>query len=216
MGIEKEELQTALEEAEAALEQEENKVLRAQLEMSQVRQEIDRRIQEKEEEFDHTRKNHQRALDSMQASLEAEAKAKEEALRIKKKYEADINEMEIALDHANKAHAEAKKAMKRTHMQLSDVNSAIEEERKIKNEVLEQHGLSERKSNAMAGEMEESKALLDAAIRGQRQVEQELIDSREQVTDMCGSNASLTNAKRKLENDIHQMQADLDNMLASC
>merc|ERR1711979_115291 len=32
--IEKEELQTALEEAEAALEQEENKVLRAQLEMS--------------------------------------------------------------------------------------------------------------------------------------------------------------------------------------
>ena len=38
---------SGLEEAEAALEQEENKVLRAQLEMSQVRQEIDRRIQEK-------------------------------------------------------------------------------------------------------------------------------------------------------------------------
>merc|ERR1712209_275982 len=40
----------------------------------------------------------------------------------------------------------------------------------------------------MNGELEESKALLEAAIRGQR----------------------------KLENDIHQMQADLDNMLASC
>ena len=50
-----EELQAALEEAEAALEQEENKVLRAQLELGQVRQEIDRRIQEKEEEFDNTR-----------------------------------------------------------------------------------------------------------------------------------------------------------------
>merc|ERR1711997_224750 len=37
------------EELQAALEQDENKVLRAQLEMSQVRQEIDRRIQEKEE-----------------------------------------------------------------------------------------------------------------------------------------------------------------------
>merc|ERR1719483_173042 len=216
LEIEKEELQTALEEAEAALEQEENKVLRAQLEMSQVRQEIDRRIQEKEEEFEHSRKNHQRALDSMQASLEAEARAKEEALRIKKKYEADINEMEIAFDHSNKAHAEAKKAMKRTHMQLGDVNAAIEEERKIKNEVLEQLGLTDRKSNAMAGELEESKALLDAAIRGQRQVEQELIDTREQVSDICASNTSLGNAKRKLENDIHQMQADLDNMLASC
>merc|ERR1712147_604024 len=169
-----------------------------------------------EEEFEHSRKNHQRGMDYMQASLEAEARIKEEALRIKKKYEADINEMEIALDHANKAHAEAKKAMKRTHMQLGDVNAAIEEERKIKTEVLEQLGLTERKSNAMADELEESKALLDAAIRGQRQVEQELIDTREQVSDISASNTSLGNAKRKLENDIHQMQADLDNMLASC
>merc|ERR1712117_927972 len=207
LEIEKGELQQGLEEAEAALEQEENKVLRAQLEMAQVRQEIGRRIQEKEEEFEHSRKNHQRAMDSMQASLEGEARAK---------YEADINEMEIALDHSNKAHAEAKKAMKRTHMQLGDVNAAIEEERKIKTEVLEQLGLTERKCNAMAGELEESKALLDAAIRGQRQVEQELIDTREQVSDICANNTSLANAKRKLENDIHQMQADLDNMLASC
>jgi myosin heavy chain 6/7 len=215
LEVEKEELQSALEEAEAALEQEENKVLRAQLEMSQVRQEIDRRIQEKEEEFEHSRKNHHRALDSMQASLEAESRAKEEALRIKKKYESDINEMEIALDHANKANNEAKKAIKRTHIQLSDVCAAIEEERKISNEIKEQLGLTERKGNAMSGEMEESKALLEAAIRGQRQVEQELIDTRDQLTDMSASNTSLTNVKRKLENDIHQMQADLDNLLAA-
>ena len=44
-----------MEEAEATLEQEENKVMRAQLELSQIRQEIDRRIQEKEEEFENTR-----------------------------------------------------------------------------------------------------------------------------------------------------------------
>merc|ERR1712083_529971 len=98
-------------EAEAALEQEENKVLRAQLELGQVRQEIDRKIQEKEEEFDNTRKNHQRAMDSLQASLEAESRAKAEALRIKKKLESDINELEIALDHANKANAEAHKSI---------------------------------------------------------------------------------------------------------
>ena len=52
---EKEELQQALEEAEGCLESEENKVLRAQLELGQVRQEIDRRIAEKEEEFNNTR-----------------------------------------------------------------------------------------------------------------------------------------------------------------
>ena len=191
LEVEKEELQNGVEEAETALEQEENKVLRAQLAMSQVRQDIDRRIQEKEEEFEHSRKNHQRALESIQASLEAEARAKEEALRIKKKNEADIKEMEIALDHANKAHSEGKKAMKRTHMQLGDVNAAIEEERKFKNKALQAYGLTERKVNAMSGELEESKALLEATVRGQKQVEQELIDPREQVTDVSASNKSL-------------------------
>merc|ERR1719402_110878 len=73
---EKEELQGALEEAEGTLEQEENKVLRAQLELGQVKQEIDRRVAEKEEEFNNSRKNHQRAMESMSASLEAEQKAK--------------------------------------------------------------------------------------------------------------------------------------------
>merc|ERR1719508_608485 len=58
LEVEKEELQGALEEAEGALEQEENKVLRASLELGQVRQEIDRRIAEKEEEFENSRKNH--------------------------------------------------------------------------------------------------------------------------------------------------------------
>ena len=55
LEAEKEELQAALEEAEGALEAEENKVLRAQLELGQVKQEIDRRIAEKEEEFNNTR-----------------------------------------------------------------------------------------------------------------------------------------------------------------
>ncbi len=91
-----------------------------------MRQEVDRRLQEKEEEFDHSKKNHLRAMDSMQASLEAESRAKDEALRIKKKLESDINEMEIALDHANKAHAEAKKAIKRTQNNLAEVNQVRE------------------------------------------------------------------------------------------
>ena len=42
-------------EAEGALEAEENKVLRAALELGQTRQEIDRRIAEKEEEFENSR-----------------------------------------------------------------------------------------------------------------------------------------------------------------
>merc|ERR1712111_196090 len=64
LEAEKLELQAALEEAEGALEQEENKVLRAQLELTQVRQEIERRIAEKEEEFIGMKKTMSKAVDT--------------------------------------------------------------------------------------------------------------------------------------------------------
>merc|ERR1719192_2974086 len=101
LEAEKMELQAALEEAEATLEQEENKVLRIQLELSQMRQEIERRIQKKEDEFMMIRKNQTRALESLQAALETETKAKTEALRMKKKLETDVMDLETGLDHAN-------------------------------------------------------------------------------------------------------------------
>merc|ERR1711874_85700 len=87
LETEKEELQGALEEAEATLE--------------------------KEEEFNNTRKNHARAMESLGASIEAEQRAKGESLRIKKQLEGEINELEIGLDHANKANSEGIKSIKR-------------------------------------------------------------------------------------------------------
>jgi len=213
LEVEKEELQAALEEAESALEQEENKVLRAQLELSQVRQEIDRRIQEKEEEFENTRKNHQRAIDSMQASLEAEAKGKAEALRMKKKLESDINELEIALDHANKANAEAQKSIKRHQQQLKETQSALEEEQRNRDDLREQYGISERRANALQGELEESRTLLEQADRARRQAETELAEAHEQLHDLSAQAASSSAAKRKLESELQTLHADLDEML---
>merc|ERR1719325_547716 len=213
LEVEKEELQSALEEAEAALEQEENRVLRAQLELGQVRQEIDRKIQEKEEEFDNTRKNHQRAMESMQASLEAESRAKAEALRIKKKLEADINELEIALDHSNKANNEANKSIKRYQGQLRDTESLLEEELRQKMEIAEKAGLSERKANALQGELEESRALLDSADRSKKQCDMELAEARAAVNDMTTINSKAASEKRHLESAVHTVHAEIDDML---
>merc|ERR1712223_124355 len=213
LEVEKEELQAALEEAEAALEQEENKVLRAQLELGQVRQEVDRKIHEKEEEFDNTRKNHQRAMDSMQASLEAESRAKGEALRIKKKLESDINELEIAFDHSNKANAEAHKSIKRYQAQLRDTEGLLESETSQKLEITEKAGLADRKANALAGELEESRALLDSADRSKKQTDMELAEARSAVNDMTTINSKAASEKRHLESAIHTMHAEIDDML---
>jgi len=53
--MEKEELHAALEEAEAALELEEAKVQRSLLEIAALRHDVERRLAEKDEEFENTR-----------------------------------------------------------------------------------------------------------------------------------------------------------------
>merc|ERR1712045_665397 len=213
LEVEKEELQAALEEAEGTLEQEENKVLRAQLELGQVRQEIDRKIQEKEEEFENSRKNHQRAMDSLTASLEAEQRSKTEALRIKKKLESDINELEIALAHANRANAEGQKAIKRYQGSLRDTIQAYEDESRGRRELAEKAGLADRRANALQGELEEARALLDSADRGKKQADMELAESRGAVNDMTTINSKAGSDKRHLESAIHTMHAEIDDML---
>merc|ERR1719352_412685 len=121
---------------------------------------------------------------SIQASLESEQRAKAEALRIKKKLEGDINELEIALDHANKANSEAQKAIKRYQGQHREAECAYEEEQRQRQEVVEKATLADRRANALAGEMEEARALLDSAERGKRQTEAELAESRAAVNEM--------------------------------
>merc|ERR1712098_812440 len=203
-----EELQGALEEAEATLEMEENRVLRSQLELANVRQEIDRRVAEKEEEFNNTRKNHARAMESLGASIETEQRAKGEGLRIKK-------QLEIGLDHANKANAEGLKSIKRYQTQLRETIQAFEDEARSKAQITEQVGISERKAAALSGEVEESKALLDGANRAIRQLQNDIADSRGAVNNMQTINGRDMTSKRQLESSIHPLQAEVDGMLVA-
>merc|ERR1712228_10259 len=178
-----------------------------------TKQEIDRKIAEKEEDFDNTRKNHARAIDSVQASLESEQKAKAEALRIKKKIEGDINELEIALDHANKANMEAQKSIKRYQGQLREAECGYEEEQRARQNMMEKVSLSERRANALQGEMEEARSLLDSAERGKRQTEGELSEARNAVQEMSAINSKASTEKRSVEGAVHTMHAEIDDML---
>ena len=152
-------------------------------------------------------------MDSLAASLEAEQRAKAEALRIKKKLEGDINELEIALDHANKANAEGQKAIKRYQGQLRDTIQGYEEQARGRQEVMEQVGIAERKANALSGEVEESRALLDSADRAKRQLDSELGDARNAVNEMQVINSKAMHDKRGLESVIHTLQAEIDDAL---
>ena len=168
---------------------------------------------EKEEEFNNTRKNHSRAMESLGASIEAEQRAKGEGLRIKKQLEGEINELEIGLDHANKANSEGLKSIKRYQTQLRETIQLFEDEARSKAQIIEQVGISERKSAALSGEVEESKALLDGASRAIRQLQNDISDARGAVNNMQTINGRDMTSKRQLESSIHTLQAEVDGML---
>merc|ERR1712113_1086367 len=212
LEAEKMELQSALEEAEATLEQEENKVLRCQMELTQVKVEIDRRIAEKDEEFGMVRKNQAKALDSMQAALETEAKGKAEALRMKKKLEADAADLKLALEHAIAGNAETQNTIKKYQLQVRDAQAKADEESAAKSVAANAKVTADRKAAAMQNALEESRALLETADRQRRSAEQELADTNETLADLGNVNQSIAAAKRKLEAEFNQLGADLDEM----
>nr|P02565.3 RecName: Full=Myosin-1B; AltName: Full=Myosin heavy chain 1B, skeletal muscle; AltName: Full=Myosin heavy chain 3; Short=Myosin-3; AltName: Full=Myosin heavy chain, fast skeletal muscle, embryonic [Gallus gallus]AAA48972.1 myosin heavy chain [Gallus gallus] len=210
---EKSELQTALEEAEASLEHEEGKILRVQLELNQVKSDIDRKIAEKDEEIDQLKRNHLRVVDSMQSTLDAEIRSRNEALRLKKKMEGDLNEIEIQLSHANRQAAEAQKNLRNTQGVLKDTQIHLDDALRSQEDLKEQVAMVERRANLLQAEIEELRAALEQTERSRKVAEQELLDASERVQLLHTQNTSLINTKKKLESDISQIQSEMEDTI---
>ena len=89
-------------------------------------------------------------------------------------------------------------AIKRYTTQHGEIQCALAEEKKLTNEAKEKLGMSQRKAGALAGELEESKQLLEAALRGQKQVQAELQDVTDQAGECTMANNTAVSAKRKM------------------
>ena len=209
LEAEKLELEAALSEAEGALEQEENKVLRAQLELTQVRQEIERRMGEKDEEFESTRKNMAKALDNMQAAIETESKGKAEAMRMKKKLETDVLDLDTALEHANAANAETQKVIKRYQLNLRETQGKLEEASHAKEIAHDNLLAADRKAHANQNALEEARTLLEQSDRARRMVEQELADTNETLSDQTCTNQAIQGGKMKLDSELQTLSVSI-------
>merc|ERR1712168_1678776 len=179
---------------------------------TQVRQEIERRIAEKEEEFESTRKNFIKAIDGMQSALEMESKGKAKALRMKKKLECDVGELETSLEHANAANAETQKAIKRYHQSIRESQAKFEDEQRAKDIARDALIAADRRANSMQNALEEARTLLEQADRSRRMTEQELSDTNEQLSDLTCQNQAIAGAKRKLEAEMQTLHGDMDEM----
>merc|ERR1739838_1187632 len=183
--LEREELRAALEEAEGALELEESRVLRLQLEMTQVKSDIDRKLQEKDEEFDSTRKNYARSVESMQASLDIEIKARSDSVRAKKKFE-------MQLEHANRNLTEQVKLSKTLQVTIKEMQDFIDDEARNHEEIREQFSIQERKLTIVMSELDETRNALEANERARKQAENELLEVTDRVNILSAQNSALS------------------------
>uniref|UniRef100_A0A8C9T4Y8 Myosin-7-like n=1 Tax=Scleropages formosus TaxID=113540 RepID=A0A8C9T4Y8_SCLFO len=213
---EKTDIQTALEEAEASLEHEEGKILRAQLEFNQVKADIERKLAEKDEEMEQAKRNHQRVVDTLQSSLEAETRSRNEALRLKKKMEGDLNEMEIQLSQANRQASEAQKQLKGLHAHLKDAQMQLDDSLRANDDLKENIAIVERRNNLLQAELEELRSMVEQTERARKLAEQELLDVNERVQLLHSQNTSLLNQKKKLEADTSQLQTEVEEALQEC
>ncbi|XP_027705854.1 myosin-8 isoform X3 [Vombatus ursinus] len=210
---EKCELQASLEEAEASLEHEEGKILRIQLELNQVKSDIDRKLAEKDEELEQFKRNHIRIVESMQSTLDAEIRSRNDALRIKKKMEGDLNEMEIQLNHANRQAAEAIRNYRNAQVLLKDTQIHLDDALRGQEDLREQLAMVERRANLLQAEIEELRATLEQTERSRKIAEQELLDASERVQLLHTQNTSLINTKKKLETDISHLQSEMEEVI---
>ncbi|XP_061761698.1 myosin heavy chain, fast skeletal muscle-like [Nerophis ophidion] len=207
---EKYDMQTALEEAEASLEQEESKILCIQMELNQVKAEVDRKIVEKDQELDQMRKNNHRVIEMMQTNLDAEVRSRNDALRVKKKMDGDLNEMEIQLSHANRQAAEALKQLRNVQGQLKDAQIHLDDSLRSHDDMKEQVGMMERRTTLMQAEIEELRGVVEQTERSRKLAEQELIDASERAGLLHSQNTSLLNTKKKLEIDVTQLHGEIE------
>merc|ERR1712228_71929 len=171
-----------------------------------------------EEEFENTRKNHGRAMDSLNASLESEQRAKGEALRIKKKLEGTINELEIALDHANKANAEgmqsinskemaAKRALEGAlHTCQAELDSLLQAAKNSKEKA--KHAMVD--AARLADELRAEQDHTNSESRAKRSLETQLSEMETRLAD--AEEAAIRSGKAtmtKLENRIRELEAEL-------
>ncbi|KAM5191613.1 myosin-7-like [Mantella aurantiaca] len=213
---EKIEIQSALEEAEASLEHEEGKILRAQLELHQVKTDFERKLAEKDEEMEQAKRNNQRMVDSLQTSLEAETRSRNEALRIKKKMEGDLNEMEVQLSQANRQAAEAQKQVKNLQSYLKDTQIQLDDALRANEDLKENIAIVERRNTLLQAELEELRSLVEQTERARKLAEQELIETSERVQLLHSQNTSLINQKKKMESDLSQLQSEVEEAVQEC
>jgi myosin heavy chain 6/7 len=212
LDSEKEELTSQLEDAEAALEGEEAKAMKIQLELAAVRSAAERKLADKDNEIEALKKNHQRQTDALSGMVEEAGRGSGDVLKAKKALEGQVAELEHSLDAATRGSGDAAKTIKRLAAQVKDLSAALDEESRLKDEARDNGALAARKANDAAAAAEEIKLAYEQAERAKKLAQAEAADAIARAGEVSATLNHISAAKRKAEGDYHALQDEIDEL----
>lgn len=98
---------------------------------------------------------------------------------------------------------------------LSILHSVLEPDDEIHRQLqqaIDQLGATQRKCQALQGELDEARVSLEQAIRGKRAAEQQCEEAASRINELTTINVNLSSAKSKLETEYSALQADYDEV----
>jgi len=211
---ERSDLQQSLEEAEAAVESEEAKTLRVTVELQQTKQEVDRRLAEKDEEVDNSRRNAARSLEQIQASLDNEIRQRAEAVRSRKKMESDLNDLEVSLQTSRRQAEEAQKQTKTLTNALKELTTKLDDTQRSIEDTREQGAVADKRVGLMTTEIEELRGALEQGERCRKQAENDLMEANERSNMLHTQNTAFINQKRKIENELTNVRNEVEEAIS--
>jgi len=212
LTAENEEVAAALEEAEVALEAESAKLVKITLEYGAFKAAAERKAADKDADFETSRRNHQRQLESLKATVEEGEKAKADLLKNSKATAAAVTKLEGELDAATRAAAEAQKNVKKLTSQAKDLTLAIEEETIGRNAAKASAAAAEKRANELALLVDEGGLAVEQSERARKMAEAAAADAADRLAEVEGLYNAVADGKRKAENDYFALQDELESL----
>merc|ERR1712142_612900 len=172
----------------------------------------DKKYADKENELDASRKNQQRQLASLQATIDAELKAKADMLKEKSVGDNKLIDLETALDAATKGTGDFQKTIKVLQIQNKDLAAQLATESEGRATARDAAIAADQRANELTTVNDEQRVALESADRARKAAEHDKLEATDRLADIQDMYNKAATAKRNAENDFHTLQSEVDEI----
>lgn len=195
-------LQNEIDDVKDQLQVELNRNLLVQSQADKLKIEMEKKLADKEDEYDLHRAAHRRQLEALQAQIEDnESRNKSETSSAKKKLLAEIEDAKQKYEQLKKSKSDSEAQQKKLQQANKELLDKLVEEQNMHDASRDQLFSAEKRASTYRAELEESKALLERVEKVKKSLDFEYHDLEEKLNEVQSSLNRVIAEKKKFEAD---------------